>query len=88
MSNMLSLNSTQRVNLIKRKVGTSGSWSTVYTYTVPLEAMQNAPDTSWTDTSINLFTFEDIVYYKIYGKVWTEESSTAPMIIWDNRPQK
>lgn len=65
-----------------------GSWTTPYSYTVPLEPMHSAPDTTWTDTSINLFHFEDIVYYKIYGKVWTEESSTAPQITWDNRPQK
>ncbi|MCK4640854.1 MAG: hypothetical protein KAU06_05920 [Candidatus Marinimicrobia bacterium] len=75
-------------HVIKRKIGVSGSWTTPYSYTVPLEAMQSAPDTTWTDTSINLLRFEDIVYYKIYGKVWTEESSTAPQIIWDNRPQK
>jgi len=74
-------------HIIKRKIGT-GSWTTAYSYTVPLEAMQSAPDTTWTDTSINLLRFEDIVYYKIYGKVWTEESSTAPQITWDNRPQK
>ena len=74
--------------IVKRKIGVNGSWSTVYTYTVPLEPISSAPDTSWTDTSINLWTFENIVYYRVYGKVWSEESSTAPEIYWDCRLSK
>lgn len=72
--------------VVKRKIGTNGSWTTIYTYTVPLEPISCAPDTSWMDTSINLWTFENIVYYRVYGKVWTEESSSAPEIYWDCRP--
>lgn len=71
--------------VIERKIGT-GSYSTVYTYTVPNEPMQSAPDTNWVDTSILLRRFEDKVTYRIKGKVWSEYSSTAPTIYWDNRP--
>jgi len=74
--------------VVKRKIGTIGSWSTVCTYTVPLELIQSAPDTTWRDGSISFRTFNDIVYYRVYGKIWTEESSTAPEIYWDCRPSK
>jgi len=74
--------------VIERKIGTTGSWSVVNTITLPLEPMTSTPDTTYRDGSISFRTFEDIVYYRVYGKVWSELSSTAPMIYWDCRLSK
>ncbi|NQV16634.1 hypothetical protein HQ531_14320 [bacterium] len=70
--------------VIERRIGT-GSYSQVYSYTVPPEPIQSTPDTNWVDTSIRLNRFDDIVYYRIKGKIWSELSSSGPVIYWDNR---
>lgn len=72
--------------VVKRKIN-DGNWQIIYTYTVPNQGMSNPPDTSFTDTTIRLTTFEGTVCYKVYGRVWTVESPSASMLYWGEFPQ-
>ncbi len=60
---------------IKRKIGSLGRWSTVMTDTV-------RGDTTWIDSSIDVRTIEDPVYYKVYSKVYIYYASTGPEKIY------
>jgi|FLOH01.1.fsa_nt_gi hypothetical protein len=71
--------------IVERRIA-NGTFTQVYTYAPPNQpGSLTPPDTNWIDTSINLNTFNDIVVYRIKGKVWSEFSNTAPLIYWDNR---
>jgi len=73
---------------VKRKIGTGGSYSTIYTYNMPIGCCGSSPDTTFADNSISLRTFGDIVYYQVWAKSFNTWSSTAPVVYWDNRQQK
>jgi hypothetical protein len=75
--------------IIKRKIG-NGPWLTIYIDTLGTDNQihRNPPDTVFTDTTVNLKTIGEYVYYSIFSKLGDNDINLSPgkTLVWPEIP--